>query len=663
MAYFSIQNFKYGLDTRRSELTSNPGTLQTLENAHINEGGVPEKRKAFVPVGNLPAGTFGLEVTSNGLMVFGSESTPAGLPPGVAYQQLVAPSGAAMTGVVYSCSFSGNPFVVAQYADGNTFVFYNGNQVTDFTAGTSSFDFTSNNSIAAGLVALINLTGLYTAVQHASPNQNEFDVTALPGADYTPTITDTTAAGVLSAQRIHGPIAPIGASSSTGQFQIVAGSTAFASGSLTGTVPNDGDTVVLGATTYTAKTTLGVTNGQVLIGGNIANFLANLVAAITFTGTEGTQYIGVAANASATAALSTLVSNTVLFTALSPNVNSVNLSASSGGRLTVSGAHLLGGLPNYVTSITANATQLINVGTYPNGIPFSANNSSSQFAADIVVAINAYTSTSGFTAIASQNTVQIASVSQTSNNNGGLIVVTSSGNVCIGNCSFQLVGSAFTLNDITIGGSNLLASPSSLVYPTAGATPTLFNNAVVNNINAATVGSGYLAYTDDIIIYLSKAVTSSSDPPITVTVDITPTTGGTGGTSGAGSNLLAVATPTTIGVTNGGTGLGINNTTGRRWRLISSFSVNVTGGIPPYKYQWLTPLATPVPSNTEIAYVTSQSSATVNTTNAQSSGPLWLYIVVQTGKPALVVQCVCQVTDFNNNVTFSNPVTINIPAS
>ena len=48
MSYIKIESFKPGLDTRRSELTSLPGTLEVCENAHINPGGEIEKRKAFV---------------------------------------------------------------------------------------------------------------------------------------------------------------------------------------------------------------------------------------------------------------------------------------------------------------------------------------------------------------------------------------------------------------------------------------------------------------------------------------------------------------------------------------------------------------------------------------------------------------------------------------
>lgn len=75
MEHLTIQNFKYGLDTRKSELTSQPGTLTTLENAIINQGGEVEKRKGFFlngTTGQLPTGCFGLQETGSAIYTFGS---------------------------------------------------------------------------------------------------------------------------------------------------------------------------------------------------------------------------------------------------------------------------------------------------------------------------------------------------------------------------------------------------------------------------------------------------------------------------------------------------------------------------------------------------------------------------------------------------------------
>lgn len=644
-----FDTFPYGLDTRRSVLTSVPGTLEVLQNAHINQGAEIEKRKAFVPLGYLPTGCFGLEVVTSGLITFGSGSIPAGLPPGVSYQQLASPSGAAMTGVVFSCSFAGMAFVIAKYADGSQYVFYNGAQVVDFTSGTTAIDFTNNNNIAAALVGLVNLSGTYTAVQHASPNQNLFDVTALPGNDFSVAITDTTTSGTISAQKIHGPITPVGANPSVGLFQIVAGSTAFASQTLLfSSQPNDGDTFTIHGTvnkTYTYKTTLTPTEGQILIGGSLANAIQNAVDAINHTGTPGTQYDCAAANADVSFVLSTLVANEIVATALVINVgtagNAVTTTASSGGRFVWGAGTLLGAGNNYMTQITANSTQLINTGVYPNGVPFSANGSLSQFAADISVAINAYSGTSFFTAIASGVTIQISSSANNAVQNGGAIVTTAEGNVCVGQCSFQLTGSNFTLSSITDASLvNLLST--TLVMPTAGATLALFNTAVVANINALTGTSGYLSYTDGVTIWVSKAKTSSTDAPITITVT------STGNINTVGSGLTAVATPASLGVQK----VPSENT----FFTITTMSVAPSGGIPPYTFLWSVSPSTVV-SGVSILFLGSGGSI-----NNKIQNPALSYFYGTKHSSALTLICTCNVTDFNGNKVTSNPVVIQIPA-
>lgn len=79
MPYISIDNFKFGLDTRREQLANQPGTLLTCENGFINVGGEIERRKSFGQDADLSAidsnadtGIFGLEVISGGLVAFGS---------------------------------------------------------------------------------------------------------------------------------------------------------------------------------------------------------------------------------------------------------------------------------------------------------------------------------------------------------------------------------------------------------------------------------------------------------------------------------------------------------------------------------------------------------------------------------------------------------------
>ena len=60
MPYILVEDFRNGLDARRMNVTSTPGSLVTLTNAHITRGGEIEKRNAFVELATLPSNTTGL---------------------------------------------------------------------------------------------------------------------------------------------------------------------------------------------------------------------------------------------------------------------------------------------------------------------------------------------------------------------------------------------------------------------------------------------------------------------------------------------------------------------------------------------------------------------------------------------------------------------------
>ena len=132
MAYLVIENFKRGLDTRRNILTSEPGCLVEMDNAHVTRGGEIEKRKAFKLVGNVGIETYGLEGCGDTVFVFGSAPT-AQVPVGVTYQRLIHPDGPSfsMTKVVSFTSYAGKPFVIAEFNDGARYCYYNGEIVQD----------------------------------------------------------------------------------------------------------------------------------------------------------------------------------------------------------------------------------------------------------------------------------------------------------------------------------------------------------------------------------------------------------------------------------------------------------------------------------------------------------------------------------------------------
>lgn len=132
MAYLSIQDFKYGMDRRRERVAGTPGTLWTLENAHITRGGDIERCKKLVEVYSLPAGTRYVYSINRQLYVFGSADLAASMPLGVRYQRLQSPTGGALTAIVDICGFTGKLYVIADFDDGERFHFYNGVRVEDW---------------------------------------------------------------------------------------------------------------------------------------------------------------------------------------------------------------------------------------------------------------------------------------------------------------------------------------------------------------------------------------------------------------------------------------------------------------------------------------------------------------------------------------------------
>jgi hypothetical protein len=224
--YLEIANFKYGLDARRSELSTAPGALATLENAFVNQGGEIEKRKAFV-LTTLPTGTFGLEPTSSGWVTFGSIAEPTGLG-GVAYQRLQHPDGStAMTSVVHSTTFSGAAFVIAEYADGNRYPFYNGTRVSDFTAGLVLTGETDIPSIAAAFVALANEQPGVADYTPTTPSviggTSQVDLFGPVGREFTLEVDETSTSGTLTVSKRADAISAVVGTSALGLFRIVAG--------------------------------------------------------------------------------------------------------------------------------------------------------------------------------------------------------------------------------------------------------------------------------------------------------------------------------------------------------------------------------------------------------------------------------------------------------
>lgn len=82
----------------------------------------------------------------------------------------------------------------------------------------------------------------------------------------------------------------------------------------TGVAPSNLDTVTIDTKTYTFKTALTATDGEVLIGASAATALANLKSAINHAGTPGTDYVAAVAHPTVTAG--TLTATTLVVTSL-----------------------------------------------------------------------------------------------------------------------------------------------------------------------------------------------------------------------------------------------------------------------------------------------------------------------------------------------------------
>jgi len=150
MPYVLVEDFKSGIDTRRTAVTSVPGSLYGLDasgtagltNAHITRGGEIEKRNAFKEWTTLPSGTHGLAAGGGRVYVFGSESAPsmATQPANLNYYRMEhkfgqpPTSGAfAMAKVRSVCFYNGEPYAAIEFEDGKIFHYWGDHSNPAFT--------------------------------------------------------------------------------------------------------------------------------------------------------------------------------------------------------------------------------------------------------------------------------------------------------------------------------------------------------------------------------------------------------------------------------------------------------------------------------------------------------------------------------------------------
>lgn len=123
MTELIIDDFKLGLDVRRSVLTAPPGSLRKLENCIINAGGEIEKRAAFIQVATLPPNTFGMTGMRNQIHVFGTAAPPtidSGTSPfPIVYHQLAAVAGKTLSHIQDVEGFQNKFMVAGHNTDGS----------------------------------------------------------------------------------------------------------------------------------------------------------------------------------------------------------------------------------------------------------------------------------------------------------------------------------------------------------------------------------------------------------------------------------------------------------------------------------------------------------------------------------------------------------------
>ena len=302
---YVIDDFSNGLDTRRTNLTTSQKALVTAQNVHINQGAQIEKRKAFVDVGSLPSSVYGLELTSSGLVVFGSVTTPS-LPSGIGYVRCQHPSDSSqgMTAILCSCSFGGKTWCAAKFANNDVFLFYNG---TVIPASINGLVLSTKNSLLDVATQLYNFlnTAYFTSlgVKVSAPVSNAgtyyVDVYGTPGTSFslTTALSSTNAgSGAIATLLISNESQGTAFTQANFGFQVVAGNT--------GTLASIGVSTD-GGVTYTGASLLGTpvswasgdTNGY-STALNIAATISSSVNALPITGKANNNQVTLLADPS-----------------------------------------------------------------------------------------------------------------------------------------------------------------------------------------------------------------------------------------------------------------------------------------------------------------------------------------------------------------------------
>jgi hypothetical protein len=213
-----------------------------------------------------------------------------------------------------------------------------------------------------------------------------------------------------------------------------------------GTVPVAGDTVTVGATTYKFVAALANPNDVLIVAGSMNNNARNLEAAINAntnqcSGGPPCYGTGTTANASVTA---TRNNNVVTVTAITsgPGGNSIALATTSGGRITVSGATLTGGAGG--TLSTANEVLAVTGDTAntANNLQAAINASMGQCGSGPPCFGTGTTANASVTASAAGNVVTVTAITSGAGGNSIVFTTASGGRITLSPNTGTLSGGA-----------------------------------------------------------------------------------------------------------------------------------------------------------------------------------------------------------------------------
>jgi hypothetical protein len=474
-----VSDFKYGMDRRRQRVAGTAGTLWTGENVVVTRGGDIERMKRFVPTYTLPAGqTFGLAEVQGQLWTFGSAPSVA-VPLGINYMQCAAPSGAAMTQVLDARAVNGQLYIIARFADGNIFHFYNG--------GAAAYTTISLLSGASGNISNITINGV-SILAVTVP----FDTTlAQTASDLANQINNTSAtsgySAVASGQLVTISAAALGTTANGYAVVVTTSSINYSAAAMGGGV-NASLTAASRVTDWDSVATGGFTYAV------LASYLAQLINADPNVGASsvGSVVVVTARVPGTPFTISKSTTNNGVFSDQDITLSTAQANVPAAAEVLSSTViNLLAGTTGAITSVTVNGVQLLYA-----AVPFDT--TLAQTASDLAQQIINLTATSGYTAVAGGQTVTVSALAGTGATPNGYAVVTASTG------DFNIAAPAMS------GGVTTSAGTAQVVTATIIGTPESVDLFTISINGTPYISTGRASATGTSLFVASKRVFSTA---------------------------------------------------------------------------------------------------------------------------------------------------------